>query len=371
MRYRRLRSLHFWLSLLLALPLTLASLTGALLVYAPEIQRTLSAETRTVTPAGEMLGFAGILERVGTQKPDLRVWSISVGAGPTETWTAWLGGGGGVLKIDPYDGRVLTHFRPRDTFEGWITALHRRWLAEGSAARWVRHGVSAVALLLIVQLAIGLWLWLLPPRPLRRLAPVARKGSRLTVLRLHQLTGVATALILAAVALTGMALYWRAPMKRIVEWASLSKVEAVGAPDSAGLAPVASLDAAIALARDAAGPDAELRHFRPPGRPGEPAVVTLGEPGQVVPTRVWVGDDPLRVLQLYDGTRASRARWLWHLRYPVHVGDFAGPLVRALWLFVALVPAGFVVSGLWLHFSRPSHRRRAAASRATAQPDRG
>lgn len=42
MRYRLLRRLHLAVSLAVAVPLLVLSLTGALLIYAPEIQRLVS-----------------------------------------------------------------------------------------------------------------------------------------------------------------------------------------------------------------------------------------------------------------------------------------------------------------------------------------
>ncbi|MDF1790858.1 MAG: PepSY-associated TM helix domain-containing protein [Thalassobaculaceae bacterium] len=360
MRYRLLRRLHLWVSLLAAVPLLVLSLTGALLVYAPELQRAIDGEVRNNGPVGASLSPTAIVDRVAQQRPDLGIWSLSI----TEDhgWTAWLRDGAGVLRIDPATGDIRKHFYPKDTFEGWLTALHRRYLTEGPAAKWVRHGVSAVALLLIVQFIIGLWLWLKPPMPFRRLSVTFRQGQRFGILRLHQATGIATFLILTAVALTGMAMYWHDPMRVMLEWATQSKVEEATPPKAQGLAPLKDLDAAIALAEETV-PDAELRHFRLPRHPGDPIVVGLmpdgADDGQA--TRVWVGDDPARVLYTYVATEANLATTIWHMRYIIHVGKFGGPIIRALWVFVALVPAGFVISGLWLYLGRRHREGRARA----------
>ena len=360
MRYRTLRRLHLWVSLIAAVPLLVLSLSGALLVYAPELQRALDGQARSTGPVGASLSPTAIVDRVAQQEPDLGIWSISV-AKP-DVWTAWLSDGAGVIRIDPATGDILEHFHPRDRFEGWLTALHRRYLVDGPASKWVRHGVSAVALLMIVQFAVGLWLWLKPPSPFRRLPVSFRQGTRFAVLRLHQATGIASFLILTAVSLTGMAMYWHDPMRVALEWVTASKVEEAQPPKVAGLAPLKNLEAGIAAAREAA-PGAALNHFRLPRHPGDAMVVGLmpegGGEGQA--TRIWVGDDPARVLYVFAATDANLATTLWHMRYMIHVGKFAGPLVRALWVVVALIPAAFVVSGLWLYLGR---RRREARARA-------
>lgn len=363
MRYRTLRRLHLWVSLLAAVPLLVLSLTGALLVYAPELQRAIDGEARNTGPVGASLTPTVIVDRVAQQRPDLKLWSLSLT--DEHTWTAWLADGAGVLRIDPASGDILRHFHPKDTFEGWMTALHRRYLAEDPMAKWVRHGVSAVALLFVLQFVVGLWLWLKPPTPFRRLSVSFRQGARFGILRLHQATGIATFLILAAVALTGMAMYWHAPMQAALEWATLSRVEKAQPPKGLDLAPIRDIDAAIAVAQRAA-PGAELKHFRLPRRPGDSMVVGLlpEGAGDGQATRVWVGDDPVRVLYTYAPTDTNLATTIWHMRYIIHVGKFGGPIIRALWVLVALVPAGFVISGLWLYLGR---RRRESRPRPRSQ----
>jgi uncharacterized iron-regulated membrane protein len=362
MRYRTLRRLHLWVSLLVAVPLVVLSLSGALLVYAPELQRAHDGGARNAGPVGASLSPTAIVDRVAQQRPDLRIWSIGVNR--DDVWTAWLAEGAGVLRIDPTSGDILEHFHPKDRFEGWLTALHRRYLVDGPAAKWVRHGVSTVALLLIVQLAIGLWLWLKPPMPFRRLSVTFRQGSRFGILRLHQATGIATFLLLTAVALTGMAMYWHDPMRVALEWVTFSKVQEAQPPKAEGLAPLKDIESGLAVA-GAAAPGATLSHYRLPRHPGDSMVVGLmpDGSGEGQATRVWVGDDPARVLYVYAASEANLATTLWHMRYIIHVGKFGmgtvwGPLIRALWVIVALVPAAFVVSGLWLYLGRRTREQR-------------
>jgi len=365
MRYRLIRRLHLILSLVLTGPLLVLSLSGALLVYGPELQRLVSPEGWTVTPSSSPLSPARVLDRVAADRPDLKIWSLSLAQRPDHPHTAWLAGGAGVLNIDPADGRILVHYRPQETLQGWLTALHRRWLAEGDTARWTRNIISGIALALVVQLGIGLWLWLKPPSPLRRLKIPRGQGWRIAVLRGHQLTGIATALLLLLVALTGMAMYWTGPMKALVETATLGQVQQPEPGPMTGLAPLSDLDAAITLAQ-AEVPAARLRHFRPPDKPGAPAIFAFFEPGQAVPSRIWVGDAPVRVLHSFDGTDINAATWIWHQRYPLHIGDFAGPLVRAFWVLIALAPAGFALTGLWLHWGRRQRERRGKSRGAWA-----
>src|SRR3546814_328012 len=90
--YRCLRRIHLALFLLSAAPLLVASLTGALLVYGPELQEALEPEIWAVEPRGAPLPVRTLLERVGAQRPDLRVWSVAFDPRPDRAWRLWLAG---------------------------------------------------------------------------------------------------------------------------------------------------------------------------------------------------------------------------------------------------------------------------------------
>lgn len=352
MLYRWLRRIHLVLFLASAAPLLVLSLTGALLVYGPELQEAIKPEIWVVEPKGAPLPVRTLLVRVGEQRPDLTVWSVAMADQPDRAWRLWLSGGQGAVNVDPYDGRVLAHYQPNRNAQGIVTALHRRWLVDDKAAApWVRHTVSTVALVLMIQVLVGIGIWLVPPRRLARLRVDFSKRPRMVVIRLHQLSGVVTAVLLLTVAFTGLAMYWHTPAWYVIEAATGGRVQEQPTLPDGPMAPIGDLDAAVALGR-AAFPEARLRHLRVPARPGDVAVLHLEGTTIGPPSRVWVGDDPPRVLAMQDGATGSLANWICHMRYPLHVGEFAGPVVRALWVVVALLPAGFVISGLWLYGNR-------------------
>ncbi|MGD9536829.1 MAG: PepSY-associated TM helix domain-containing protein [Alphaproteobacteria bacterium] len=354
MSYRHVRSVHFWITAIAGIPLVLLSITGALLVFGTEIDELLEPGLHHVAVAGQPLGFAAILDRLAEQLPDLRAWSITAGTEADDAWTVWLAKGAGVVHFDPYTGTVLAHRPTHASFNGIITAFHRWWLSEGAARPIIRHAISATALLLMLQVIVGVWLWSIPPRPWKRLA--LRFRGRVGLMRLHQLTGLLTGLILMLMAFTGMSLHWHGPTKGLVEWASGSEIAEPPEPATEGLRPLSDLDVAVALGRSAA-PELRLRYIRVPAAPGKPVVVTLGETPRSPPVEAWVGDDPPRLLAVYDRRHASIAEWFWHLRYWLHVGDFAGPAVRALWVIIALLPTAFVTTGILLHLGRRRRRR--------------
>lgn len=360
MNFLSLRKFHFILALVLAVPLTISSITGALLVYGAELQRLVSpAELWTVEPGERALPLQDILASVSQQRPDFKVWSLSVSEDNALPYRAWLSGGKGAISIDQYTGRILHHFDPDHTVEGWITALHRRWLSEGSLSRWVRHAVALTALLLIVELVLGVLLWLVPPRPFSRLALSRKFSLRYNVLRLHQLSGLVTALVLVVIAFTGMSFYWDKPVRKMVEGVFGEKVLNPTPPAFTDLKPLSDMGEALRLAREQI-PQGRVSRIQPPDREDKPALIVISTDNQTQPSQVWVGDNPARVLYLFDGRKPGTVSWLWVLRYDIHYGHFAGDWLRPIWVVVALSPAAFVISGIWLYLKRRRPRPRAA-----------
>ncbi len=361
MNYRVLRRIHLWLSLAAALPLLLLSLTGALLVYGHEIQQAVLPDRWAVekpAPEARPLSYGKLLDAIAEQKPGVRVWSFGIGDTPGRAWTLWLADNAGVLNLDPYTGRVLDHYEYNDSLYGFVVALHRRWLTgDAQITPVIRHFISTVSLVVVLQILVGLAMWLLPPKRLARLKVDFSRRPRVVVLRLHQLSGVCTAIILIAVAFTGMSLYWHGPIESVVETVTGQDIAKASAPDYQGIADIRDIDAAVA-AGTAALPGHKLLHFRAP-QPGKPLSMGLAPPDGQIPARVWVGDDPPRVIAVERADGINAATWFWRMRYRIHIGDFAGPVVRALWVVVALLPTAYVVSGLWLYLSR--RRRKHAA----------
>jgi uncharacterized iron-regulated membrane protein len=355
--YRLLRGIHLWLTLTLAVPIVVVSVTGAILVFGQELESLFDPDANNVTPGAQVLSYGAILARVAEQKPDSRVWSLSSAERPDRAWTIWLADGGGVMKVDPYSGTILRQFRPRDTFDGWVAALHRRWLVDGTWGRVARNGVAVVTLAVMLQVVLGLWVWLLPPQRLQRLAVRRGQPARVLVLRLHNLAGVVTAGFLLLIAFTGLTMTWHAPTRAVVETLAGSRVTSERPPRFEDPGPIMDLDAAIATGTDAV-PGGRLRGVRPPARSGAPAILHIDVPDRLIGTQVWVGGAPPRVLAVRDGRGTTAADWFWRLRYRFHVGSFGWP-ARVLWMVMSLMPVAFVGTGLWLYWRRRRDRRAA------------
>ena len=62
----------------------------------------------------------------------------------------------------------------------------------------------------------------------------------------------------------------------------------------------------------------------------------------------------LKVRRVEDLTAAES---FLGISYQLHIGNFAGLLVRWLWLLISLMPVFFVYSGIWIYLKRTKSKR--------------
>jgi len=358
--YKAMRRAHLWLAVIGALPLAILSFTGALLVFGHEIQAALWPAEWQVDAAQIPLRFEELIDRFDEQLPGIPVNAIALEQPAGHAWTFWLGDGKGVANIDPATGTVLKHYQQNDTLYGFVRAIHRWLLIPGEARSWARHLISVAALILIVQITVGLSMWALPPKPLKRLQ-IPRHGSRhLIVLRLHSVTALMTGALLILIAFTGISFNWNKVTGAVVSGVTFSpivKPADIDVPDAGG---TRNIDLAVQSAL-ATVPGGSLKSVSIPKRLTQPVNVRLATQDAINETLVRVNPATGAVLDIHRAGGQTTATAFMQMAYKLHIGDFWGLPIRVLWLIVALAPAGYVASGLWLYASRTRSRRTARA----------
>ena len=361
---RFLRRLHLVLALAGAVFVLNLSISGALLVFGKELEALWAPAQWTVQPGEARLPLnrlnAGVAQSTGALPTR---WLLA--QANDEPWRATLADGSWV-NVDPYTGRVLLHYDYTNSPYGLVLYWHR-WLLWTTPAgdRPLRDLVSGISVLMMVNLLVGLWLWGKPRARLRRLRVRFGSNYKTWLPQLHNLLGVLSVLPLILLVLSGVAFNWAAPIRTVVEALSLSTVDSPVAPKQR-VATVDDYDLDGAIARvSGALPTAQIHRVHLPAGPGEPLRLRLKMPGESHPySWAWLDPADNRLLATFNAADTSLATAIWHFKYKFHIGDFAHPLVRWLWLILALVPGVFVVSGVWLYLVRrqKGRQRRAAAS---------
>ncbi len=355
-----LLSVHRWVALLLAMPAVVVALSGATLVFRPELEGDLRVPS---WPAGSWERLAQAARRADPAPALVEI------APRGERADVLLGGKWGrTLDVDPRDGRVVADERERARAFPFLFRLHTRFLA-GEWAEWV---AALAGLVLLVSTASGIalawpvnrkaWKYLLRVRP--------NDGWRPLATDLHRVGGVAAMPLLALNALTGLVLVFSTPAGDFVN-ALVPKGPAPSPVAANALPPCApcTLDEIVARA-EAQVPGARAVRVAMAG-PGEPVRVRLRRSGENATqgmNRVQVDATSGAVRSAVPLERASPGAAMFEWLYPLHTGRWIGIAWCAALATAGLVPLAAWASGLLLWAAR---RRQAGRRAPKAQPPAG
>lgn len=149
-----LRRTHLLLALISGLFLICLSMTGALLIYAKDIQHLTQSDKWTVTPATSTLDFDSLIKHVSasTEQP---VTLLMPEQRNDLAWQLQLANNR-YVSVNPYTGQILYEYDYYSTIYGFTMALHR-WLLyeDGDKNRPLRNWVSVCALILIIEIFLA------------------------------------------------------------------------------------------------------------------------------------------------------------------------------------------------------------------------
>jgi uncharacterized iron-regulated membrane protein len=227
--------IHFWAALIASPFVLVATLTGLLYVFTPQIEAHLYGHLEHVTPAGRMLPLDSSVEAARRAvPPGLAVQSVVPPATPSDVmkvgFAAATPGAGAhanhaqapaadplSVYVDPYGGRVLGIQHDRDRFSEWARRLHSR-LLQGESLRWM---IELAASWMLVMLLTGTYLWW--PRPGRSRPGLPGRGARgrSAWRQWHAFLGVLLSVLSLAMVLTGItwSRYAGAEVRLLRDWA--------------------------------------------------------------------------------------------------------------------------------------------------------
>lgn len=391
MRSRRARKawrklwldVHLYIGLIAGAMLVVIGLTGSILVFWHEVDAWLDPQLRTVAARpGGARAFAPLIEIERAMTA-----AAPEGAKITHVWLPRderscylfyydLRGDTRRFCIDPYDATRTAdrlYYSQESPFRhalmGFLFQLH--WcLLLSDLVDDDGLVVGIAALLLIVSVLSGLYLWW--PSPGKWVAALTpKRGARAERLTydLHKLGGVYTSAVLVAVLLSGVYMNMRGPFVWVVD--HLAPLTADGWPEqrsqsSAGRASIGFPAAiAAALARSPVG-GVERVDF-PNGEQGVFTIYQDDAPdlGRFVRSRSLIvdryGADVIFVDDVAHGTSGDAfLRWQW----PLHSGQAFGMPGRLLVLVTGLVCPLLFVTGV-IRWRQKLRARRMSSVRAS------
>lgn len=345
-----LRRVHLLIALLSAFFLLSLSLSGALLLYAKDIERVLFPQQWTIKATDKRVNVEQLIKLVQAQHP-ANVSLITLPKHPLAPWQFRMDNGD-YLNVNPYSNTIIHQYQYYQTFYGFLMSWHR-WLAFDNKNKPLKVFMSVASLLLIGQLLLGIYLWCKPKKPFKRLSVKWRAKAKIKYAQLHNLIGVCTFIPLILIAISGMTFHWKDQVMASLEWLFNDNIQA-------SIRPTTNNDNANNLAINQAlingqqqFPNAELYRIYLPHKSNTPISLRYSLPQEAHGNSwVWHEPDSGQVVGYYDATAKNVVTQVWNFRYPFHVGEFIGWPVKLLWMILSLTPLFFIISGLYLYWTR-------------------
>ncbi len=362
------RKIHLWLSVPFGIIITLVCISGAMLVFEPEITRAVKSDVYYVSEIKDSaLPMDELMETVKATLPDsVSVTGVTVFSDNSRTYQVNLSRPRRAsLFIDQYSGRITRKYE-RIGFFSAMFKLHR-WLLDsanphGDGVKIGKTLVGISTLIFVIALITGVIIWWPRARKglLHSLSISFSNGWKGFWKGLHVAGGMYALILVLAMALTGLT--WSFDWYRSAFYA-VCGVEHT--PRNFSRA-IAKTDADKGGRREGGGEGRRHSEFgrwqqvydriktQNPDAPqitisSESATVTLGNSGNSHAADRYEFNrrtgEITRSTKYADTVESDKLRgWI----YSIHTGRLGGIFTRILWMFAALLGASLPLTGYYI-----------------------
>ena len=358
-------AVHRWLALAAGLFLMSQGLTGSLIAFRYELNRTLHAGVLTVAPGAVQPPLGDVIRAAENALPGTRVSRVDYPRAADDAYILRLNDTrSGALSIAAVNqsGRVT---RARGIWSWPVEAayqMHERMMAGEFGQRAV--GFVGLSLVLLALSGLFYW-WPLRGRFGKTLGQTARPQlTRGRIAReLHRAIGVVYALYLIMMATIGLTMAWEPWTKPLVAMVLPTSGEEVKVPKKTCAQPKAVDDDIAAAQGRRPGQAIKSVRFQGNGR----IVAVYFQSRMTYPPRatdhVWINACSAKVLAMDDQTRNSAGDNVFDWSLPVHSGEWLGLPGRLLSWSAALALTTMAISGYFLWIVRTLRRRNGRSAR--------
>ena len=336
-----LLKIHRWVGLCAGIVVLVLAVTGCVLIFENDIERSLHASVLKVTPGTDRVPLQQAVQAVRAAYPSDTPMGVSFPQAPNQALLINLKNGL-TAGVDPYTGRVLGTIDRSKGSMRFIHMLHTRLVA-GRPGELVVGGFTVVTLLMALS---GVYLWW--PRQIWTLK--SSRSWRRVNFDLHNVLGWYSAVLLVVMTFSGLMIAYEDTLDPLVlklnRGAAAAKPAQVTSMVIPGAAPI-SPDEAY-RAGQAAVPGALIANMNLP-TPGKNAYrMGVKFPEDRTPggrSRVAVDQYSAAVLDVVSTRAQPLGTKILNLKRSIHTGDVFGWPSQALAFLVSLSLAGQVVTG--------------------------
>lgn len=365
---------HLYIGLTLGLLLSVTGLTGSLLVFYLELDEWLNPELAVSDTSMHRKPYEAIFQALLDAEPGRQHgWRLEIPEHPKRMITAryykpnettHLGFAPLLVAVDPYSGTVVAKRFWGQFAMTWLYDLHYTLLLD----RPGKIAMAVVGSILIASLFSGVYLWWPPSHKLRSALTIKKSASaeRLNY-DLHKTAGIYNLIVLAMLAVTGIALELPEYINPAIGFFSPFRQPPKPESEAVEGSKRVGVDRAVAIARSRF-PSARLCWIETPNGEKGSYRINLqqpGEPSRRFPkTNVWVDQYSGRILAAVDPMQNASGDTLIAWLHPLHNGEAFSWPGRLLVFAAGIVCPLLFVTGVihWQHKrrgnqSRPNRRK--------------
>jgi uncharacterized iron-regulated membrane protein len=362
--------IHLWLGVGIGLYFVILGLTGTLLVFGRELDRRLSADSPKVTPLGRRQPASAIVASFEKTHPGAHATAVTYPKEPDDAFLIKIGPTRPAqiqVYLDPHTADVIGERRLGSSVYGFLVNLHYNLYLGPPGRRLNGWG----ALLLLIVLTSGVWLWW----PAGRVSRERWRGRFLVrrdagTLRLlddvHNSVGMYSLAFLLIFTLTALEFAFPNQVRPLLRTLGASGAAAHASGGGLALhhaesgAPL-GLDQLIVIADRSA--DGRLSSLELPEDPSRPLIVTkaLAQYDRTR-ARVEIAVDRYtgNVQSIHDSRHEPLGDALVRWCVPLHYGIWGGFATKLVYVVLGLVPAASFLTGFWRWRLRAARTRRYA-----------
>jgi uncharacterized iron-regulated membrane protein len=372
---------HLWLGLISGIFMFVIGLTGAIAVFAEEIDWLVIPQLRAhPAPDGRRADADTIIANLQARYPGARIGTLEFSVRPSFAHTASVSvrqpdgrNQARTAYIDPATGTVQGETINRSGYTGSVYQFIRQSHLRLLMGQWGRGFVGVFGVTLVLSCITGIWFYRGWIKKLFQLRLKGSWGGRPPWAELHKFIGVWSLVFNLVIGVTGAVYGLETVYYRVErEWFGTGRPAAVAtakksaAPRPAATGQPLSPSALLAHARRAF-PDLTVRTLSIPAAAGAPVSLTGDVPDPFVAQshvrrRNSLRLDPITgaVISKVDGRDEKGWSRIYSTFDPIHFGYFGGLFTKVIWFILGMTPSFLAISGTWMWWRRRQTTRSAS-----------
>jgi uncharacterized iron-regulated membrane protein len=358
MNSKQLWRLHSWVGLYAGIVIAFLSLTGALAVFIPEVDRIQSQNYSIDPELPHAADWENVYHNLVDKYQDFTFQGIEIPSSPDRPYNFLFfhnskdGFKAQLAFVNPINGEIMGEIERNNTISNFLRQIHVR-LYDGWYGRQI-VGLAGIALIISTITGLMIYGTFMKKQIFARIR--SGRGMRIAAADWHKLVGISALFFNLIIAITGA---WLGLQPKLMDWMNIevpneySIERKISAPEVDAFHPV-DLDKAMVKAQES------ISGFTPTriqlSDNGSSTVTVLGDVAQGIyeqaANKVIMDKATLEPIFVYDVRKQDFGDKLYYIQEGLHFGQFGGMVLKILYAVLGLTTGFLSITGFLVYLKR-------------------